>query len=63
MEGYYSMAEEQKRINIELDEHLHKRLKLACVATGMDLGVYVTMAVRESVRSNKKLLESVSNVS
>ena len=49
----------QKRINVELDEQMHKQLKLACVATGLDLSAYLAFAVKESVKSNKKLLESV----
>ena len=54
---------EERRINVELDEQLHKQLKLACVATGMDLGEYVTSAVRNSVKNNRKLLEGISDVS
>ena len=45
--------EKPKRINVIVDEDLHKELKIASAITGVSIKQYVADAVREKMKKDK----------
>lgn len=49
--------EATKRINIAIDETLHKELKIAAAVNGTTLKEYVANAIKESLDKDKRKTE------
>ncbi len=46
--------ESTKRINIAIDEALHKELKIAAAVNGITVKEYVARAIRDKLKSEKE---------
>ena len=43
-----------KRLNVSVDDDLHKQLKMAVAENGTTIGQYVTDAIAEKLENDKK---------
>lgn len=43
-----------KRLNVSIDDELHRLMKMAVVEQGTTIGQFVTDAIREKLESDKK---------
>lgn len=51
------MTDKPKRVNIEIEEEIHKKSKVISVLKGVTLNEYLTLAIEKAVEKDKNLLK------